>query len=146
MDNNEEVDIFGLDLIVVIGEGQSAVEKYATKMRELFPEHDWKTIKNDWKDIVKKSGANKYGISIEEYELRTNKGNADWIIEQHNNKAKFVDIGLDDAINRSSYYQTELKAIENIGGKKFKGSNKWIKWARENSITSSRPKSKINYS
>ncbi|OWP79751.1 RHS repeat domain-containing protein [Flavobacterium oreochromis] len=145
-DSNTWVDVFGLDLIVVIGEGQSAVENYASKMRELFPEHDWKTIKNDWKDIVKKSGANKFGISPEEYELRTNKGNGDWIIEQHNKGAKFADIGFDDAVNRSSYYQTELKAIEDIGGKKFKGSSKWIKWARENSPISSRPKSKINCS
>ncbi|CAA0224537.1 conserved hypothetical protein [Tenacibaculum maritimum] len=143
-DVNIEVDFFGLDLIVVIGEGQASIEKYASKMRELFPEHDWVTIKKDWKNIVKKSGANKIGISPKEYEILTNKGNGDWIAEQHNKGAKFADIGTDSAINRSSYYKTELNKIEEIGGEKFKGSNKWIKWAREGVPVSNRPKSKIN--
>nr|WP_262921828.1 RHS repeat-associated core domain-containing protein [Flavobacterium amniphilum] len=143
-DSNSYIDPFGLDMYVILGEGQDAVENYAKQMRELFPDSEFRTIRKDWNSIVKNSGANKEVFGSAEWELKANQGNADWIVDRHNDGYKFIDIGEDAAPHRSSFYKTEKATLSSIGATVYRGSGRQINKARANAKTSNRPKSKIN--
>ncbi|MDE1465715.1 RHS repeat domain-containing protein, partial [Spartinivicinus poritis] len=138
------IDPLGLASYVLIGEGQAAVEAYAKNMRKLRPNEEFRTIKKDWTSLMEKSGAVMERFGSKNWEIIANEANAQWIRDRHKEGYVFIDIGEDAAKHRSSFYKTELRTLEKLGAKVYKGASKQIKKARAEAPVSQRPISKLD--
>jgi len=140
------VDPFGLsckEKYIVLGEGQAAVEIYANLMRDKFPDFEFRTIGNDWKSIVRKSGASRESFGTKEWEQKAVNGNVQWIKDMHEEGYTFIDIGNDALPHRSSFYVAEKVTLKEIDAKVHKGSKRNMGLARDNAKPSERPPSKL---
>ncbi|SDE62180.1 RHS repeat-associated core domain-containing protein [Paracidovorax valerianellae] len=139
------IDPWGLEKYVIIGEGQGAVEAYAKAMREnpKFAGMEFRTIKRDWMSILQSSGAASETMSSYEWERKAVQGNIDWVNDRHAEGYKFIDVGVDAAENRSSFYLAEKQALTELGIKPARGNSAAIAAARAAAPVSSRPKSKL---
>jgi RHS repeat-associated protein len=137
------IDPLGLAKYVVIGEGQASVEAYAVAMRQKLPYDEFRTIGKDWAGLMKVSGASKFPLGSQEWEVTALNANADWIVERHAQGYSFIDMGTDSAANRSPFYAVEKQTLAQVGGKVYKGAPSAVTEARKGSKESSRPKSKV---
>jgi len=137
------IDPVGLTKYVVIGEGQAAVEHYARQMKVKFPSTEFRTIKKDWANIVKSSGAGREKLYSKEWERKAVQGNADWIEKMHKEGYEFIDIGVDSSPNRSAFYVAEKETLNSMRAKVYKGNTAAIEAARASVPMSDRPPSKV---
>jgi len=139
------IDPLGLIKYVIIGEGQSSIEEYAKAMRKKYPCDEFRTIKKDWSDIIRSSGAFQATFRSKIWEEKAVGGNTIWIRERAAEGYKFIDIGNDSAANRSPFYAAEKKALGRVGAKIFPPNRCAAKEARNDAIVSDRPASKGRY-
>jgi RHS repeat-associated protein len=137
------IDPLGLAKYVVIGEGQASVEAYAVAIRQKLPNDEFRTIGKEWLGLMKASGASRFPIGSQEWEVTALNANADWIVERYAEGYAFIDIGTDAAENRSPFYAVEKQTLAQVGGKVYKGAPRAVAEARKGSKESSRPKSKV---
>ncbi|MFE1573450.1 RHS repeat-associated core domain-containing protein [Comamonas odontotermitis] len=140
------LDPLGLARYVIIGENQSAVEAYAAVMRKKRPCDEFKTIAPDWRKIsgraMTESGDFKMGKAWEEKAVAKN---AAWIRDRAKDGYAFIDLGLDDAANRSPFYAAEKTALSRTNAKVFKPNRCGAAEARDQSTPSDRPAAKGRY-
>ena len=140
------LDPLGLAKYVIIGENQSAVEAYAEAMRRTRPCDEFKTIASEWKKIsgraMKESGD--YGMG-KAWEQKAVANNAAWIRDRAKDGYVFIDLGLDDAINRSPFYSAEKTALSRTNAKVLKPNRCGAAEARDQSKPSDRPAAKGRY-
>ena len=142
----EFIDPLGLRKYVVIGEGQASVEAYAVAMRVKHPCDEFRTIKKDWKSITSdiKVGPNDEAFG-KNWEQQAVARNAAWIRRMAAEGYEFIDIGMDNAPNRSPFYVAEKKALSRVGAKVYRSSRCATEQARAGSRESSRPRAKGRY-
>ncbi|KVN15228.1 sugar-binding protein [Burkholderia stagnalis] len=141
----EFVDPLGLRKYVVIGEGQASVEAYAAAMRVKHTCDEFRTIKKDWRSITADIDVGKGPSMGKLWEQQAVARNATWIRQMAAEGYEFIDIGMDNAPNRSPFYEAEKKALSRVGAKVYKANRCATERARAASKESGRPPAKGRY-
>lgn len=114
-DSNRWTDVFGLSSIVVIGEGQKAVDEATRLLRSQgYNAESMMVPKNQWRggDLSPGMPEAKFQEAVD--------WNKQWLKDKLANGYKVVDIGTDGRAVRSPFYQAEQEAIKEMRTPKIK--------------------------
>jgi RHS repeat-associated protein len=108
-DGNRFADMFGLSPIVVIGEGQKAVDEAARALRAAgYDAESMMYPRNQWR-----GGRLFSGMPADDFQKAVD-WNKQWLKDKIAAGYKVVDIGRDGRPDMSAFYKAELEAIEEM--------------------------------